>query len=67
MWSNVSAVDAFSAFETEDGKILWFMGKKFLDKFLSRGGSEPLMKLYKDFRGREPDPDALMRQMGFIE
>ncbi len=39
-------------------------GKSFLAEILSRGGSEEPMTLFKRFRGREPQLDALLRHKG---
>ena len=39
-------------------------GKSFLDEILTRGGSEEPMVLFKRFRGREPQLDALLRHKG---
>lgn len=39
-------------------------GKSFLDNILSRGGSEEPMALFKRFRGREPQLDAMLRHYG---
>ena len=33
---------------------------------LSQGGREHPMELYKRFRGREPDPQALLRRAGLV-
>ena len=37
---------------------------RFRDIFLARGGSEEPMTLYREFRGADPDPDALVRARG---
>ena len=46
------------------------MGRGVLDKFkksiLSRGGTSHPMDLYKEFRGREPDPNSLLKRDGLI-
>ncbi|MGL5585662.1 MAG: M3 family metallopeptidase, partial [Plesiomonas sp.] len=36
----------------------------FLHNILERGGSEAPMALFKRFRGREPQLDALLRHKG---
>ena len=55
--------DAFSKFE-EDGIFNAETGKAFLENILEKGGSEEPMELFKKFRGREPNVDALLRHSG---
>ena len=57
------SADAFSRFE-EEGIFNPVTGKSFLDEILTRGGSEEPMVLFKRFRGREPQLDALLRHKG---
>ena len=38
--------------------------KSFMENILSKGGTEHPMTLYKRFRGKEPDPAALLRRAG---
>jgi len=65
-WAEVLDADAFEYFK-EKGLFNPEVSKKFKDAILSRGGSEHPMDLYKKFRGREPDPLALLRRDGLIE
>lgn len=62
-WAEVLAADAFSLFE-ERGIFDEAAGKAFLENILERGGSREPMELFKAFRGREPEVDALLRQSG---
>ncbi|BES69007.1 oligopeptidase A [Marinobacter nanhaiticus D15-8W] len=62
-WAEVLAADAFSLFE-ERGIFDEVAGKAFLENILERGGSREPMELFKAFRGREPEVDALLRQSG---
>ena len=48
----------------EEGIFNPVTGKSFLDEILTRGGSEEPMVLFKRFRGREPQLDALLRHKG---
>jgi oligopeptidase A len=41
-------------------------GQAFLEKILERGGSRDAMALFVDFRGREPEIDALLRHNGIV-
>ena len=38
--------------------------RSFRQNVLEKGGSDDPMVLYKNFRGAEPDPDALLRARG---
>jgi oligopeptidase A len=62
-WAEVLSSDAFSLFE-EQGIFDRATGRAFLQKILERGGSRPAMELFVDFRGREPQIDALLRHNG---
>ena len=63
IWSEVLAADAFEFINANGGPTLE-NGTKFREQILSRGGSEEPMKLYIDYRGQEPTPDALLRRRG---
>ena len=63
LWSEVLAVDAWEKFKA-DGIFNPATAKAFRQTFLEKGGSEEPMTLYKQFRGAEPDPSALMRARG---
>lgn len=64
-WAEVLDADAFEFFK-EKGLFSTEVASKFRDFILSKGGTEDPMQLYKKFRGREPDPDALLRREGLI-
>lgn len=64
-WAEVLDADAFEYFKQE-GLFNAEVAQKFRDHILSRGGTEHPMELYKRFRGREPDPEALLRRDGLI-
>ena len=63
LWADVLAADAFSRFE-EEGIFNRETGQSFLDNILTRGGSEEPMVLFKRFRGREPQLDAMLEHYG---
>ncbi len=65
-WAEVLAADAFSLFE-ERGIFDPETGKAFLENILEKGGSQEPMELFKAFRGREPEVDALLRQTGITQ
>jgi len=64
-WAEVLDADAFEYFK-EKGIFSKDVATAFRSNVLSRGGSEHPMELYKRFRGREPDPKALLRREGLI-
>jgi len=64
-WAEVLSSDAYSLFE-ENGVFDAMTGQAFLEKILERGGSRDAMDLFVDFRGREPEIDALLRHNGIV-
>lgn len=62
-WAEVLSADAFARFE-EEGIFNAATGRDFLEAILERGGSKDAMELFKAFRGREPQVDALLRHSG---
>ncbi|MBJ7881885.1 M3 family metallopeptidase [Gelidibacter salicanalis] len=65
-WAEVLDADAFEFFK-EKGVFDKEVATKFKDHVLSQGGIEDPMVLYKRFRGKEPQPEALLRRAGLIE
>lgn len=62
-WAEVLSADAFSRFEDE-GIFNREVGQDFLRAILERGGTRDAMDLFKEFRGREPAVEALLRHSG---
>jgi len=62
-WAEVLSADAFEAFEETD-VLDPTQGEAFLHQFLEQGGSRPALESYRAFRGRDPDPGALLRHTG---
>ncbi len=61
------SADAFAAFEEaglDDETAVQETGRRFRDTVLSEGGSRHPMDVYRDFRGREPNTEALLRHNG---
>ncbi len=65
-WAEVLDADAFELFK-EEGIFSKNVAQKFKDNVLSQGGTEDPMTLYKRFRGKEPQPEALLKRAGLIE
>ena len=66
-WAEVLSADAFSAFEEaglDDEDAVANVGRRFRDTVLSLGGSQHPMDVFREFRGREPDPAPLLRHSG---
>lgn len=66
-WAEVLSADAFGAFEDaglDDAAAVASTGRKFRDTVLAQGGSRHPMDVFRDFRGRDPDPQALLRHCG---
>jgi len=63
LWAEVLDKDAFELFK-EKGIFDPATAMSFRHNILEKGGSEEPMVLYKQFRGAEPDPDALLRARG---
>ena len=62
-WAEVLSSDAFSRFE-EEGIFNKNVGHDFLTNVLEMGGSKEPSDLFKAFRGREPEIEALLRHSG---
>ncbi|MEQ3796412.1 M3 family metallopeptidase [Flavobacteriaceae bacterium MJ-SS4] len=65
-WAEVLDADAFEFFK-EQGIFNKSVAQKFKDNVLSKGDTEDPMTLYKRFRGKEPQAEALLRRAGLIE
>lgn len=59
LWAEALEADAFSKFKKE-GIFSRKVGTEFRQKILSKGDGKDPAKLYRDFMGRDPNPDALM-------
>jgi oligopeptidase A len=61
-WAEVLSADAFAAFE-ESG-FAAETGQRFRSTILANGGSREARELFREFRGRDPQIDALLRHNG---
>ena len=64
-WAEVLDADTFELFK-ERGLYDRKTADAYKDEILSRGGSEHPKILYNRFRGRDADPDALLRREGLL-
>ena len=67
MWSEVMDADAFGAFEEAGDIFDPAVAKRLHDDIYASGGSRDPENAYVAFRGREPEPDALLRRRGLLE
>lgn len=68
-WAEVLSADAFAAFEEvglENESAVATVGKKYRNTILSLGGSLHPMEVFKQFRGREPETEPLLRHSGLV-
>ena len=63
LWAEVLSADAFAAFE-EAGIFDRATGERYRREILAVGGSRPALESFIAFRGREPEPEALLRSYG---
>jgi oligopeptidase A len=66
LWAEVLSSDAFSAFE-EHGIFDKKTGQAFMQTILEQGGSREPLELFIEFRGREPNIQALLRHTGLLQ
>ena len=64
-WAEVLDADAFEHFK-ETGIFNKDTAAAFVNNVLSQGGTEKPMVLYKRFRGKEPNADALLKRAGLV-
>ena len=64
-WAEVLEADVFERF-LEEGIFNPNTAQELVENILSRGGTRPPMDLFEGFRGRKPDPKALLRRSGLL-
>lgn len=65
-WAEVLEADAFELFK-ENGIFDRKTARSFRENILARGNTDHPMNIYVKFRGRKPDPDAMLKKFGLLE
>ena len=65
-WAEVLEADAFSLFK-EKGIFNTEVSNSFRENILSKGSSDDADVLYRNFRGHDPQPEALMKKLGLTK
>ena len=65
-WAEVLEADAFSLFK-EKGIFNTEVANSFRKNILEKGGAEDEAVIYRNFRGHDPQPEALMVKLGLTE
>ena len=65
-WAEVLEADAFSLFQ-EKGIFNTEVANAFRKEILEKGGMEDEAVIYRNFRGRDPQPEALMEKLGLTK
>ena len=68
-WAEVMSADCFGAFEEAglgDDAALRRLGSRYRETVLARGGSKSARDVFREFRGRDPEISALLRQQGLV-
>lgn len=65
-WAEVLEADAFSLFK-EKGIFNTEVSGAFRREILSKGSSQEEAVLYRNFRGHDPQPEALLKKLGIVK
>lgn len=65
-WAEVLEADAFSLFK-EKGIFDKEVAGSFRKNILEKGGAEDEAVIYRNFRGHDPEPEALMEKLGLVK
>ena len=65
-WAEVLEADAFSLF-LEKGIFNTEVSNAFRKEILEKGGTEDEAVIYRNFRGHDPQPEALMEKLGLTK
>jgi peptidyl-dipeptidase Dcp len=65
IWADAMAADAIEAFTEAGGLYDREVARRVWEEVLAVGNSRDPLEAYRRFRGRDPDPGALLRKRGF--
>ncbi len=65
-WAEVLAADVYTRF-LKEGIMNPAVGAAYREEILSKGDSKPAAELYRNFMGRDPNPDALLQKQGLLK
>ena len=68
-WAEVMSADCYGAFEEaglEDDEAMRRIGAKYRETVLALGGSRSALEVFREFRGRNPQIEAMIRQQNLI-
>ena len=68
-WAEVMSADCFGAFEEaglSDDAAVRRIGAKYRETVLGLGGSKSALEVFREFRGRDPEIAALLRQQDLV-
>jgi len=66
LWTEMLDDDAYSWFE-ENGGLTRANGQRFREMILSRGNTEDFEKMFRDFRGHQPEIRPMLENRGLIK
>jgi oligopeptidase A len=66
LWAEVLAADGFRRF-AEAGLVDRATGDAFREEVLARGATRPAADSFRAFRGRDPDPAAMLARHGLVD
>ena len=68
-WAEVMSADCYGAFEEAglgDDAAVRRLGARYRETVLALGGSKSALEVFRDFRGRDPEISALLRQQDLV-
>ena len=68
-WAEVMSADCFGTFEEAglgDDAAMRRLGTKYRETVLALGGSKSALEVFREFRGRDPEIEALLRQQDLV-
>ena len=68
-WAEVMSADCYGAFEeaglADDGEMQR-LGRRYRETVLALGGSKSALEVFREFRGRDPEIQAMIRQQDLV-